>query len=52
MTSTASGSWRNYQMADEYMHVTNLFLKNFITIAKYLAVGLEFWVLQYQITGS
>lgn len=43
--STASGSWENYQMADEHMHVTDLFLNNFIKIVKYSPVRGEFWVL-------
>jgi hypothetical protein len=34
--STAGGSWENYYIVGEHMHVTKMFLNNFIKTEKFL----------------
>jgi hypothetical protein len=34
--SPASGNWENYHMADEHIHIANLFLNYFIKAVNFL----------------
>jgi hypothetical protein len=42
MTGTAaSGIWKNYHMASEHMHITSVFLNNFIEMVNFLCHHLQ-----------
>jgi hypothetical protein len=35
-SSTSSGDWESYHMADEHFHITNFVLNNFIKMVNFL----------------